>query len=454
MNFSDLDEKTENISQEIFNLIEKLYPICRSITGEGVRQTLKIIEREIPLKKYEIATGTQVFDWKIPKEWNVKDAYIKNLAGEKIVDFKKSNLHLVNYSIPIKKRIQFNELKEHLFSIPEQPQVIPYVTSYYSENWGFCLEHEKLLQMKDEEYEIVIESKIDNGSLTYGEYYIPGKSEDEIIFSAYVCHPSMCNDNLSGTAIITALAKYLKKFELNYSLRFLFVPETIGAITWLFLNQKNVHKIKHGLVLTCIGDSGNFSYKKSRIGDSEIDNTVEEILKKTENKFDLLDFYPWGSDERQYCSPGFNLPVGTLMRSVPTKYKEYHTSSDNLEFMNKKSLQKSFEMCFSIISELEKNFDEKKESSKSKLNKKNGEYYVNLNPMCEPHLGKYGLYNKFGALTKIDTMKTAIFWILSLTDGTNSVEDIAKKSNLELDIIKKTIKILEKEKLVRFYEKV
>ena len=179
----------------------------------------------------------------------------------------------------------------------------------------------------------------------------------------------MCNDNLSGTAIITALAKYLKKFELNYSLRFLFVPETIGAITWLFLNQKNVHKIKHGLVLTCIGDSGNFSYKKSRIGDSEIDNTVEEILKKTENKFDLLDFYPWGSDERQYCSPGFNLPVGTLMRSVPTKYKEYHTSSDNLEFMNKKSLQKSFEMCFSIISELEKNFDEKKESSTSKLNK-------------------------------------------------------------------------------------
>ncbi|MBL76702.1 MAG: hypothetical protein CL763_07260 [Chloroflexi bacterium] len=308
--------------------------------------------------------------------------------------------------------------------------------------------------MKDEEYEIVIESKIDNGSLTYGEYYIPGKSEDEIIFSAYVCHPSMCNDNLSGTAIITALAKYLKKFELNYSLRFLFIPETIGAITWLFLNQKNVHKIKHGLVLTCIGDSGNISYKKSRIGNTEIDNTVEEILKKTENEFDLLDFYPWGSDERQYCSPGFNLPIGTLMRSVPTKHREYHTSNDNLEFMNKKSLQKSFEICFSIISELEKNFNEKKEITKSKLNKKNGEYYINLKPKCEPQLGKYGLYNKFGALTKINTMRTAIFWILSLTDGTNSVEDIAEKSNLELDIIKKTIKILEKEKLVKFYEKI
>ena len=452
---SQLEKNTEIISDEIFSLMEELYPICRSITGEGVRKTLEILYNHIPLIKHEIATGTKVFDWEIPKEWNVYDAYIENLSGEKIVDFKKTNLHLVSYSIPIKKRISGELLKKHLFSIPEQPKTVPYITSYYSENWGFCLEHEKLLQMNDDEYNIVIESKLHDGHLTYGEYYIPGKSEKEIVFSTYICHPSMCNDNLSGVVIATALAKYLKDFDLNYSIRFLFIPETIGAITWLFFNQKNIDRIKHGLVLTCIGDSGKFTYKKSRRNNSEIDKTVMRILHNEKYEANLMDNYPWGSDERQFCSPGFNLPFGTLMRSIPNRKvtKEYHTSDDNLEFINKNSLKESFELCFSIISELEKKFGKEEDIQPNKIENKTGEFYINLNPMCEPNLGKRGLYNKFGGLPHVDDMKSAIFWILNLSDGNNSLEDITKISGLESNLIKKCVHDLEKEKLIKIYKK-
>ena len=455
MEISQLKKNPDEISNEIFELMKELYPICRSITGEGVRKTLKILQNHFPVVKHEIPTGTEVFDWKIPKEWNVTDAYIEDLSGQKIIDFKKTNLHLVSYSVPIKSKISNELLKKHLFSIPEQPKTIPYITSYYSENWGFCLEHEKLMKMNDEEYNVVIESKLEDGHLTYGEYYIPGKSEKEIIFSTYICHPSMCNDNLSGVVVATALAKYLKNLNLNYSIRFLFIPETIGAITWLFLNQKNVKKIKHGLVLTCIGDGGKFTYKKSRRNNSEIDETVPRILNNEKYEFNLMDFYPWGSDERQFCSPGFNLPFGTLMRSIPNRKvtKEYHTSDDNLQFMSKKSLKESFEICFSIISELEKNFEKEKEKELGKNRNESGEFYMNLNPMCEPQLGKRGLYNKFGGLPEINDIKSAIFWILNLSDGNNSLEDIERISGLEIDLIKKCVQNLEEKKLIKFYIK-
>ena len=455
LDLSNLESSLDEIKDEMYSLMENLFPICRSITGNGVRQTLEILQTLFPLSQYEVPTGTKVFDWTVPKEWNINDAYIMDSSGNKIVDFKNSNLHVLNYSTPQNKEITFNELKNHLFSIPEQPDDIPYVTSYYNENWGFCLEHNRLLKMKNETYRIVIDSKLENGSLTYGEFFIKGKSKDEILISTYVCHPSMCNDNLSGIVVAAALAKYIQNFNFKYSIRFLFIPETIGAITWISNNEHKLKNIKHGLVLTCIGDSGKFVYKKTRIGNAEIDNTVIKVLEKSNSDFDVIDFYPWGSDERQFSSPAFNLPVGSLMRSIPNREitKEYHTSADNLDFMNKNSLQESFEKYFLIIQELEKNFEKQEMNSNNsqKIPINNEEnYYVNTNPKCEPQLGKYHLYENFGGQydTEKKHMKNAIFWVLNLSDGFHSLEEISKRSNLELKLIENATKLLENKKLV------
>jgi len=450
---SKLSESLEVITEEMFSLIQELFPICRSITGNGVRESLERIKEDIPITKHEIPTGTKVFDWIIPKEWNIKDAYVTDLNGKKIIDFQKSNLHIVSYSTPIKKQISLDELKKHIFSIPEKPDYIPYVTSYYNETWGFCLEHNKLIEMNDEKYNISIESKLEDGFLTYGEFLIEGESKDEILISSYICHPSMCNDNLSGVVVATALAKYLKNFKLKYSIRFLFIPETIGAISWLYLNKNKTNNIKHGLILTCLGDSGHFIYKKSRRGDTEIDETVVKILNESKKKFEVVDFFPWGSDERQFCSPGFNLPVGSLMRSMYGKFPEYHTSADNLEFMNKNSLQESFEQYFLIISELEKNFTKAKIESKimkEKVRLEHEDYFLSTNPNCEPQLGKYDLYEKFGGQydKEKDDLKSAIFWILNLSDGSHSLKEIAASSNLDLEIIKKIALLLESKKLI------
>ena len=453
INISNLQKSSEEIKEEMFSLMQELFPICRSITGNGVRKTLERIKKDIPLSKFEIPTGTQVFDWTIPKEWNIVDAYVSDLSGKKIIDFQKSNLHVVNYSIPIKKQISLNELKKHIFSNPEKPDYIPYVTSYYNETWGFCLEHSELIKMKDKKYDVIIESKLENGFLTYGEFFIKGESENEILISTYICHPSMCNDNLSGVVVATALAKYLKNLKLKYSIRFLFIPETIGAISWLYLNQNKIKNIKHGLVLTCLGDSGHFTYKKSRKGDAEIDETVVKILKESKKKFEVVEFFPWGSDERQFCSPGFNLPVGSLIRTMYDKFPEYHTSGDNLDFMNKNSLKESFEKYFLIISELEKNFGIKKihvNEKKEKIRSDKESYFLATNPKCEPQLGKYNLYKNFGGQYEESKkeLKNAIFWILNYSDGIHSLEDIARKSKLDLDLIKKTSSLLESKKLI------
>jgi len=453
INISNLQKSYEEIKEEMFSLMQELFPICRSITGNGVRKTLERIKKDIPLSKFEIPTGTQVFDWTIPKEWNIVDAYVSDLSGKKIIDFQKSNLHVVNYSIPIKKQISLNELKKHIFSNPEKPDYIPYVTSYYNETWGFCLEHSELIKMKDKKYDVIIESKLENGFLTYGEFFIKGESENEILISTYICHPSMCNDNLSGVVVATALAKYLKNLKLKYSIRFLFIPETIGAISWLYLNQNKIKNIKHGLVLTCLGDSGHFTYKKSRKGDAEIDETVVKILKESKKKFEVVEFFPWGSDERQFCSPGFNLPVGSLIRTMYDKFPEYHTSGDNLDFMNKNSLKESFEKYFLIISELEKNFGIKKihvNEKREKIRSDKESYFLTTNPKCEPQLGKYNVYKNFGGQYEESKkeLKNAIFWILNYSDGIHSLEDIARKSKLDLDLIKKTSSLLESKKLI------
>ncbi len=444
-----IEENSETDSNEMFQLMEKLYPICRSITGNGVRETLEIIKKEIPLRIHEVPTGKKVFDWTIPKEWNINDAYIIDPHGKKIIDFKESNLHVLNYSIPINQKISFSELKKHIHTIPEKPDVIPYVTSYYSENWGFCMTHNNFLDLKEGEYEVIIDSKLEEGSLTYGEFLISGKSEFEILLSCYVCHPSMCNDNLSGVVLITQIAKYFKNIENNYSIRFIFVPETIGAITWIHQNEVNLSKIKHGLVATCLGDSGKFTYKKSRQGNAEIDNTVIEILENSKIEFKIVDFFPWGSDERQLCSPGFDLPIGSLMRSMyGTKdFPEYHTSDDNLEFMNKESLKESFEKYIEIIKALDRNVSQKYRIQSEQKEMKNceSEIYLNLFPKCEPQLGRRGIYRKLGGQNNsLESRKNefAIFWVLNLSDGQHSILDIIQRSGFEENVIRNAVKIL------------
>lgn len=422
--------------QKMYNLMVKLYPICRSITGDGVRKTLNHIKEDIPIKIAEIPTGTEVFDWTIPNEWNIEDAYIKNAKGDKVVDFKTSNLHVLNYSTPVNKKINLTDLKKHLFTLPEYPDWIPYLTSYYNENWGFCITHKQFEELKDEIYEVVINSSLKDGYLTYGELYIKGEIEDEILFSCYICHPSLCNDNLTGPVLLTYLAKYLLKIKenskLKYSYRFLFIPETIGAITWLSLNENMVLKIKHGLIATCLGDSGNFSYKKSRIGNATIDKVVEKILFDSGKPYNIYDFFPSGSDERQFCSPGLNLPVGSLLRTLYGKYPEYHSSADNLDFVKAEYLTESFRHYLMVIYILE-----------------NNKTYVNLNPKCEPQLGKRGIYRKIGGQKEGSINKLAILWVLNLSEGNNSLLDISIRSKISFDQIKKSSDILVKCGLLR-----
>ena len=323
-----LDQDREG--REAYGIMEALYPICRSITGDGVRQSLRLLERTIPLDVREVPSGTQVFDWVVPNEWNIRDGYIKNSAGERVVDFRHSNLHVLNYSVPVRRSMSLAELRPHLFTLPETPDWIPYRTSYFEETWGFCLSQHQLDQMKDEQYEVCIDSTLKPGHLTYGEYRIQGATDDEVLISTHICHPSLCNDNLSGVATAAVLASLLDGIDLRYSYRFIWAPGTIGAITWLATNEHVLPRIKHGLVISCVGDSGGFNYKRSRRGNAEIDRVVEHVLQSNGHDFELMDFTPYGYDERQYCSPGVNLPVGCFMRTPNGKYPQYHTSADDL----------------------------------------------------------------------------------------------------------------------------
>ncbi|MBU1165625.1 DUF4910 domain-containing protein [Candidatus Micrarchaeota archaeon] len=433
--FDFSDDFVKESGKGMYSLMEQLYPICRSITGNGVRETLKILSKTVPLETKEIPTGTAVFDWTIPKEWNISDAYIKDPKGKKIVDFKNSNLHVLGYSIPVHKKFKLSELKKHLFTLPDYPDSIPYLTSYYREKWGFCLTHNQFDRLEDGEYEVHIDSSLTDGSLTFGEYVIKGKTDDEVLISCYVCHPSMCNDSISGVVLATWLAKLLTKHKnkLHYTYRFLFIPETIGAITWLSLNEKNVHRIKHGLILTCVGDSGGFTYKKSRAGNNMIDLAAQKVLTDSGDKHRILEFDPFvGSDERQYCSPGFNLPVGSMMRTTYPDFSEYHTSKDDLDFVTAKGLGGSFEQYLMIINILE-----------------NDRTYINLNPKCEPQLGKRGLYDVMGSQKNHEEFHKALFWALNFSDGSHSLLDISIRSSLKFDVVKSAADALCKAGLMR-----
>lgn len=413
-------------------MIEKLFPLNRSITGNGVRETLSILLETIPLKINEVPSGTKVLDWEVPKEWNISDAWVKNSKGEKVIDFKNSNLHVLNYSVPVHKKVTIDELKDHLYTLPDFPDWIPYRTSYYNENWGFCLTHNELKKLDDTEYEIFIDSSLKKGSLTYGEYYIKGALEDEILISTHICHPSLANDNLSGIAVATNLAEQLSKMQLRYSYRFLFIPVTIGSITWLSLNEDKVKNIKYGLVLTLLGDENKFNYKKSRIGDSQIDKIVENHFRDSKIGYEILDFAPYGYDERQYCSPGFNLPVGRLSRSIHGEFPEYHTSADNLNFVKPDKLFESINSIMSIINIIE-------------ANKK----YLNTKPKGEPQLGKLGLFKKVGGQSDAKEYQMALLWMLNMSDGNNSIVDISIQSGLKFNVLENAATALNKVKLLQ-----
>ena len=407
-------------------LIRALYPICRSITGNGVRRSLRLLRETIPLALREVVSDTPVFDWTVPDEWNIRDAYIMNETGERLVDFRKSNLHVVNYSVPVNRTMSLAELRPHLFAIPETPDWIPYRTSYYQKNWGFCLTQRQLDKFAEGEYHVYIDSTLRPGQLTYGEFRIQGETDHEVLISCHSCHPSLCNDNLSGIAIAERLAALLQGLSLRYSYRFLWVPGTIGSITWLALNEALWPRIKPGLVLSCLGDSGNFTYKRSRRGNAEIDRAVEHVLLHGERKFSASDFTPYGYDERQYCSPGINLPVGCFMRTPNGCYPQYHTSADDLSLVTPVALGESLVQLLSVIQVLEEN-----------------RRYVNLNPKGEPQLGRRGLYRQMGGGNAGAAMELALLWVLNFSDGRHDLLDVAIRSGVPFNQISRAAEALQ-----------
>lgn len=418
-------------AHELDRLLERLFPICRSITGNGVRETLGILQEHIPLTIHEVPTGTQAFDWTVPKEWNITDAYIKGPDGIRRAEFRKHNLHVVGYSTPVRATVPLAELRKHLHSLPEQPDLIPHRTSYYSEDWGFCLPHRELLSLPEGKYEVVIDSTLTDGSLTYGEYYLPGETQDEVLLSAYVCHPSMANDNLSGVVLLTFLAQELAKEKRRFSYRFVFAPETIGALVWLSRNQDAAARIRHGLVATCAGNNGAFTYKKSRLGDAEIDRTVQNVLKESGVPYSTVDFFPMGSDERQYCSPGFDLPVGSLMRTMYHKFPEYHTSADDLSLVTGAHIEKTLCMYETVLRSLERT-----------------PTYRRTSPWGEPQLGRRGLYAQLGGPTNTDATRKAMLWVLNYSDGRHSLADISDRAQLPLTVVTEAADALVAAKLI------
>ncbi|MFZ1804098.1 MAG: DUF4910 domain-containing protein, partial [Nitrospira sp.] len=383
------------------------------------------IQKRIPLEMKEVPSGTKVFDWTVPLEWNVADAYVMSQEGKRVIDFNAHNLHLMSYSSPVRMKMSLADLRPHLFTLPDHPEWIPYRTSYYKESWGFCLRHADLEQLADDEYEVVIDSSLQAGSLTYGEAYLPGETSDEILVSCHVCHPAICNDNLSGLTLAVELAEAMASRPRRYSYRFLFIPGTIGSITWLAQNEQTVSRIKHGLVLTGVGDAGNITYKKSRQGNAEIDRAMAHVLRHSGEAHTIIDFFPYGYDERQYCSPGFDLPVGCFMRTPHGQYPEYHSSADDLDFVKPDSLARSYTRCLEVFDLLEGN-----------------RTYMNQNPKCEPQLGRRGLYRTVAGQQEKQWTELALFWVLNASDGRHTLFDIAERSDLPFSKIQSAAEAL------------
>jgi aminopeptidase-like protein len=388
--------------------MRELFPICRSITGEGVRETLATVGRRIPLELHEVPSGTRVLDWTVPDEWNIEDAYIAK-DGRRVVDFRESNLHVVSYSEQVRATMPLADLRPHLHTLPEHPEWVPYRTSYYSRTWGFCLSQRKLDDLDDGDYEVVIDSTLAPGSLTYGECFLPGEREDEVLLTTHICHPSLANDNLSGIALLTEIGARLQDAPHSLSYRLLFIPGTIGSISWLARNDALVSKIVGGLVLACVGDRAPLTYKRSRRADAHIDRAAASVLRRSGN---LVDFVPWGWDERQFNSPGFDLPIGSLCRSREGEFEEYHSSADDLELVRPEQLEAALNTVLEILDVVETD-----------------RRYLNLAPKGEPQLGKRGLYPRMGG-APAEEEQLAMLWVLNQSDGGRSLLDVAERSGI------------------------
>ena len=411
--------------EEMYALLAELFPLDRSLTGEGVRETLARLAQLVPLEVHEVPSGTRVLDWSVPPEWNVREAWVRDPSGRKVVDVAKSNLHLVGYSVPVHGHMSLSELREHLHTLPEQPDVIPYRTSYYHEDWGFCLRHRDLEGLPGGEYEVLVDSSLEEGTLTYGECYLEGDVPDEVLLSCHVCHPSLANDNLSGIVVAAHAARELARMPRRLSYRILFVPGTIGAITWLARNRTTVSQIRHGLVLSCLGDPGAFTYKRSRRGDAAVDRAVAHVLGSLDGTHEIRGFTPLGYDERQYCSPGFDLPVGRLTRTPNGEYPEYHTSADDLSLVRAEALAGSLHTLLRIVDVLEKD-----------------RTWVNQSPYGEPQLGRRGLYRAMGGAPDLPDLQTALLWVLNLADGEHSLLEVAERSGLDLAVLDAAARLL------------
>ncbi|MFJ5277792.1 DUF4910 domain-containing protein [Streptomyces parvulus] len=399
-------------------LVERLYPLCRSITGDGVRATLAIVDEYVPLRVHEVPTGTRVLDWTVPQEWNIRDAYIADGDGHRVVDFAASSLHVLGYSVPVSATMTLAELRPHLHTLPDRPAWVPYRTSYYERDWGFCLAQDTLDAMPEGEYEVRIDSTLADGHLTYAEHVVPGQVTDEVIVSCHVCHPSLANDNLAGVAVAAFLARELAERTPYYTYRFIFAPGTIGAITWLARNAERVERVKHGLVLACAGDRGGLTYKRSRRGDADIDRVMRHVLSASERPHRITEFTPYGYDERQYCSPGFDLGVGSLTRTPYAGYPEYHTSADNPDFISPRAMEDTLAVCREAFAVLDRD-----------------RRYVNLSPYGEPQLGRRGLYDSLGGRSDAKQAQMAMLWVLSLADGEHGLLDVAERSGLPFETV-------------------
>lgn len=469
---------SQSIVKEIDNLFEQLFPICRSITGNGVRKSLSILKKITDFQINEIPSGTICYDWKVPNEWNITDAYVKDSSGKKIIDFQKNNLHVVNYSVPIDTMLTFEELETHLHVLKDYPDSIPYRTTYYKEDWGFCISYEQFKKMdKNSKYHVKIDSTLKPGNLTYGEYVIEGNSGKEFIFSTYCCHPSLANDNLSGLVLWILLLHKLKSVKTNHTYRFIVVPETIGSIAYLSLNEKMMKNVLGGFILTCVAGPGKFSYKQTFLGDDLIDNIVRKTFTELELDLKQYNFDITGSDEGQYSCPYFRIPIGTICKDKYHEFEYYHTSKDNLDFVDANYLAETFNVYYSVVMNLEKislmDFENhlQKKSNLKKPNSKMDETYRSLNPYCAPMLSKRNLYPTLGGKIKqkaansstehfeqkfnitdgkslSGTELDAILWVMFYSDGQMSLFDISKKIGFPLNILRNIAEILCKKNLL------
>ena len=416
-----------SLGAEMHAMVRELYPICRSITGDGVRHSLRLLQRIAPLAIREVPTGTRVFDWVVPQEWNLRSAKLVGPGGEVVADTDRLNLHVLNYSVPFRGKVSRVELEAHLHSLPDRPSLVPYRTSYYKADWGFCISHDARLRLPQGDYDVLVDTTLEDGSLSYGEIVLPGAVPEEILVSTHCCHPSLANDNAAGMVLAAALARSLGSLNLRYTYRFLFVPGTIGSIAWLALHEEGARRIAHGLVAACVGDPGKLTYKRSRRGSAEIDRAVVHVLEHSGEPHQVRDFTPYGYDERQYCSPGFDLPVGSLTRTPHGEYPEYHTSGDTPDLVRPDRMVDTLRRYLEVFEVLEAN-----------------RLYLNLSPKCEPQLGKRGLYATTGGSSHAVPDQLALLWVLNLSDGSHPLLDVAERARMPFHKVRRAAEALER----------